>query len=41
MKSRGFAGARTNPVQEVPINNFHKTLYRYLATPPDQPVPKI
>lgn len=41
MKSRGFTAARTNPVQEVPINNFHKTLYRYLATPPDQPAPKI
>jgi len=41
MKSRGFKAARTNPLQEVPINNFHKTLYRYLATPPGDPPPKI
>jgi phenylpropionate dioxygenase-like ring-hydroxylating dioxygenase large terminal subunit len=41
MKSRGFTAARTNPVQEVQINNFHKTLYRYLATPPEDPVPQI
>jgi phenylpropionate dioxygenase-like ring-hydroxylating dioxygenase large terminal subunit len=41
MKSRGFTAARTNPVQEVPINNFHKTLYRYLATPPEEPPPKL
>lgn len=41
MKSRGFEAARTNPVQEIPINNFHKTLYRYLATPPEQAAPKI
>jgi len=39
MKSRGFTGARTNPLQEVPINNFHKTLYRYLDTPPGDPPP--
>jgi phenylpropionate dioxygenase-like ring-hydroxylating dioxygenase large terminal subunit len=41
MKSRGFRGARTNPVQEVPVNNFHKTLYHYLATPPEEPPPRI
>lgn len=41
MKSRGFTEARTNPVQEVSVNNFHKTLYRYLATPPDEAPPKI
>ncbi len=41
MKSRGFTVARTNPVQETPINNFHKTLYRYLATPPGEPAPKV
>ncbi|MFE9320700.1 SRPBCC family protein [Nocardia sp. NPDC052278] len=32
MKSRGFAGSRTNPVQEKPISNFHRTLHRYLGT---------
>ena len=41
MKSRGFRASRTNPIQEVTINNFHKTLYRYLSTPPDAPPPKI
>jgi phenylpropionate dioxygenase-like ring-hydroxylating dioxygenase large terminal subunit len=40
MKSRGFKEARTNPLQEVSVNNFHKTLYRYLATPPDEAPPK-
>jgi nitrite reductase/ring-hydroxylating ferredoxin subunit len=30
MKSRGFRGARTNPVQERAISNFHETLYKYL-----------
>lgn len=39
MKSRGFSAARTSPVQEVPINNFHKTLFDYLATAPDEPLP--
>jgi len=29
--SRGFKGARTNPVQEVAISNFHRTLHRYLG----------
>ena len=41
MKSRGFEAARTNPIQEAPINNFHKILCRYLATPPNEPAPKI
>jgi phenylpropionate dioxygenase-like ring-hydroxylating dioxygenase large terminal subunit len=41
MKSRGFEASRTNPLQEVPINNFHRTLFRYLATPPSEPAPKI
>jgi phenylpropionate dioxygenase-like ring-hydroxylating dioxygenase large terminal subunit len=41
MKSRGFRAARTNPVQEIPINNFHETLYHYLATPPEDPIPQI
>ncbi len=30
MKSRGFKGARTNPVQERAISNFHQTLHHYL-----------
>lgn len=31
MKSRGFAGSRTNPVQEKPISNFHRVLHEYLG----------
>lgn len=31
MKSRGFKGARTNPVQERAISNFHQVLHHYLA----------
>lgn len=31
MKSRGFKGARTNPVQERTISNFHQVLHHYLA----------
>jgi phenylpropionate dioxygenase-like ring-hydroxylating dioxygenase large terminal subunit len=31
MKSRGFKGARTNPVQERAISNFHRVLHHYLA----------
>jgi phenylpropionate dioxygenase-like ring-hydroxylating dioxygenase large terminal subunit len=30
MQSRGFGGARTNPVQEVTVSHFHETLYQYL-----------
>jgi hypothetical protein len=30
MKSRGWTGARTNPVQEVCVVNFHRALDRYL-----------
>lgn len=30
MRSRGFRGARTNPVQERAISNFHATLHHYL-----------
>jgi hypothetical protein len=30
MKSRGFRGARTNPLQETSISNFHKVLREYL-----------
>jgi hypothetical protein len=31
MKSRGFSGARTNPLQETSVSNFHKVLYGYLT----------
>jgi nitrite reductase/ring-hydroxylating ferredoxin subunit len=31
MKSSGFVAARTSPKQEVPISNFHKHVYEYLA----------
>ena len=31
MKSRGFKGARPNPVQERAISNFHAVLHSYLA----------
>jgi len=31
MKSRGWKGARTNPAQEVGVNNFHLQLAQYLA----------
>ena len=41
MRSRGFTEARTSPLQEVPINNFHTVLYQYLATPPDETVPEV
>jgi nitrite reductase/ring-hydroxylating ferredoxin subunit len=34
VKNRGFRGARTNPVQEIPVSNFHETLARYHAMPP-------
>ncbi|MCP1572908.1 aromatic ring-hydroxylating dioxygenase subunit alpha [Herbaspirillum rubrisubalbicans] len=30
MKSRGFTAARTNPLQESVISNFHKTVRQYL-----------
>lgn len=30
LKSRGFGGARTNPVQERAITNFHRTLRKFL-----------
>jgi nitrite reductase/ring-hydroxylating ferredoxin subunit len=31
MKSRGFRGARTNPLQETTVTNFHRALLEYLA----------
>jgi len=30
MQSRGFSGARTNPVQEVTVSNFHRVLHEYI-----------
>jgi hypothetical protein len=30
MHSRGFDGARTNPVQEVTVSNFHRVLHQYI-----------
>jgi phenylpropionate dioxygenase-like ring-hydroxylating dioxygenase large terminal subunit len=30
MRSRGFTGARTNPVQEATVSNFHRVLHAYL-----------
>jgi phenylpropionate dioxygenase-like ring-hydroxylating dioxygenase large terminal subunit len=30
MRSRGFAGSRTNPVQELEIPNMHRALYEYV-----------
>jgi len=35
MKSRGFAGSRTNPIQEKPISNFHRVLHQYLGVDHD------
>ncbi len=32
MKSRGFAGTRPSPVQEIPIIHFHRTLAEYMGT---------
>jgi hypothetical protein len=34
MKSRAFAGARPNPLQESAISNFHRTLYEYIDGKP-------
>ena len=34
MKSRGFRGSRTNPVQEATVANLHKTLLEYIAMGP-------
>jgi hypothetical protein len=31
MKSRGWEGARTNPVQELAISNFHAALRQYVG----------
>ena len=37
MKSRGFAGGRPSPVQEVAVSHFHKILAEYMGT--GAPVP--
>jgi phenylpropionate dioxygenase-like ring-hydroxylating dioxygenase large terminal subunit len=34
MKSKGFRGARTNPLQETPVANFHRALIEHMADPP-------
>ena len=31
MKSRGFKGARTNPLQETSVSNFHRALREFIA----------
>jgi phenylpropionate dioxygenase-like ring-hydroxylating dioxygenase large terminal subunit len=31
LKSRGFRGSRTNPLQEVPVSNFHRALREFMA----------
>jgi phenylpropionate dioxygenase-like ring-hydroxylating dioxygenase large terminal subunit len=31
MKSRGFEGARTNPIQEIQTVNFHRVLHAYFS----------
>jgi phenylpropionate dioxygenase-like ring-hydroxylating dioxygenase large terminal subunit len=36
MKSKGFKGARTNPVQELTVANFHRALMDYIAKGPVQ-----
>jgi len=33
MRSRGFRGARPNPVQERAIANFHRVLRRFMEDP--------
>jgi hypothetical protein len=32
MKSQGFSGARTNPLQESTVSNFHRIVCEYLDT---------
>jgi len=34
MRSRGWEGARTNPVEEVTITHFHRMLDKFYAMPP-------
>jgi len=33
VRSRGFQGLRTNPVQEMAVRNFHRALDKYLNAP--------
>lgn len=40
VKSLGFRGLRTNPVQERVISNFHRVLRRFLKDPYDHPDPQ-
>jgi phenylpropionate dioxygenase-like ring-hydroxylating dioxygenase large terminal subunit len=40
MKTRGFEGQRTNPLQERAIVNFHRALRRFLHDPYDHPDPR-
>jgi phenylpropionate dioxygenase-like ring-hydroxylating dioxygenase large terminal subunit len=34
MKSKGFKGARTNPVQEATVSNFHRSLLEFIEDAP-------
>lgn len=36
MKSRGFEGPKTNPLQETSIRRFHRVYHEYLAQPPEK-----
>jgi hypothetical protein len=38
MKSRGFPGARPNPVQELPVTHFNRTLANYMGTGAPEPI---
>lgn len=38
MKSRGFVGPRPNPVQEIPVTHFHRTLAQYMGTGAPRPI---
>ncbi|WP_317929499.1 aromatic ring-hydroxylating dioxygenase subunit alpha [Halioxenophilus sp. WMMB6] len=38
MKSKGYSGARTNPVEEVAISHFHEVLSRYMGIGAPSPV---
>jgi hypothetical protein len=38
MKSRGFIGARPNPLEETAVTHFHRTLAQYMGTGAPQPI---
>ena len=38
MKSRGFPGARPNPVEEIPVVHFHRNLAAYMGTGAPRPI---